>query len=441
MSNYLITVPSAGLFEVQKKIREALPGLDAQLFAISASQAILTDGLVREIKQAYPHLANKKALTDCGALDVREISEEATINFLNHRDPASLLDREQDELIVDPKNRLWHVQQSKADKAWKMLGSVGNIDWKDVKVGLIDTGYTRHPAFGFPKHSWIDTANARTFIDDGSSSAGDLTHVSTEQGGGLDNAQEQFEGHGTRIGATICGFDPKAPGGAFYGIAPKVPLIPARITKSVWINDQQPAFAQAMRHLVRHAGARVVNISLGVVLGKVSGELKRAINLAYEAGVIVICAAGNLVPSVVAPARLSRTVAVGGATRNKRPWSGSSRGVEVDFSSHAAGIWRASTERSGAYVYGGGGDGTSYATAITSGAAALWLAHHGKALDDAYPLPWQRVEAFLKLARDTADPPAAGWPADQLGRGILDIQALLQAPLPDSKHLLAQGPA
>ena len=45
-----------------------------------------------------------------------------------------------------------------------------------------------------------------------------------------------------------------------------------------------------------------------VVLGQVLPEMKRALDRAYEAGVIVVCAAGNYVDPVVAPARLSRTV-------------------------------------------------------------------------------------------------------------------------------------
>jgi len=161
----------------------------------------------------------------------------------------------------------------------------------------------------------------------------------------------------------------------------------------------------------------------------VSKRLRNAINEAYEAGVIMVCAAGNIVNPVVAPARLNRTIAVGGVTTADVPWAGSSYGQETDFSSYADDLRRASVKSGPKYSYGNGGDGTSYATAITSGAAALWLAHHGAALDAAYPLPWQRVEAFRELARQTARVPP-GWNPGAFGTGILDVEALLRAALP-----------
>lgn len=149
---------------------------------------------------------------------------------------------------------------------------------------------------------------------------------------------------------------------------------------------------------------------------------------------ILVCAAGNHVKDVVAPARLTRTIAVAGITSKEIPWGGSSFGPEVDFSAPAANIRRASTESVGNYVYGAGGDGTSYATAITSGAAALWLAHHGATLDSRYPEPWQRVEAFRKLVVDTTRKPTL-WQSGSFGAGILDIDALLGAPLPAAADL------
>ena len=88
------------------------------------------------------------------------------------------------------------------------------------------------------------------------------------------------------------------------------------------------------------------------------------------------------------------------------PWSGSSYGPETDFSCYADDLRRANVKPGPKYSYAGGGDGTSYATAITSGAAALWLAHHGAALQTAYPQPWQRIEAFRTLARQTARVPS-----------------------------------
>ncbi|MBZ8144075.1 hypothetical protein CLD22_30355, partial [Rubrivivax gelatinosus] len=168
--------------------------------------------------------------------------------------------------------------------------------------------------------------------------------------------------------------------------------------------------------------------------------LREAVDAAYEAGVILVCAAGNIVNPVVAPARLSRTLAIGGVTREDRPWSGSSYGPQTDFSSYADGLRRANPVPGGRFEYAGGGDGTSYATAITSGTAALWLAHHGADLDARYAQPWQRVEAFRSVLRASARVPP-GWQPGAFGTGIVDVAAVLQAELPPASALVRQPPA
>lgn len=261
-----------------------------------------------------------------------------------------------------------------------------------------------------------------------------------EAGPGIDNLSGFSGGHGTRMAATISGHAPTAPGGAYYGVAPKVPVVPVRITDSVWINHAQREFKDAVKHLVHDAGANVISVSLGVFLGSVRGALKSAVNDAYDAGVIMVCSAGNYVNDVVAPANLSRTIALGGVTHRMEPWSGSSYGPEVDFSGPADNVRRASTERSGQFVYAAVGDGTSYATAITAGAAALWLAHHGAALDVEYSKPWQRVEAFRALARESTQRPPV-WNPGAFGTGVLDIHALLARPLPPASGLTKSGEA
>lgn len=190
---------------------------------------------------------------------------------------------------------------------------------------------------------------------------------------------------------------------------------------------------------MRTVGAQVINVSLGVFAAVVVKELKQAINQAYDAGVIMVCAAGNHVNSVVAPARLRRTVAVAGITRLDVPWSGSSFGPEVDVSGPAADLRRASTASGDRFSYGFGGDGTSYATAITTGAAALWLTHRRNDIAAAYNQPWQRVAAFTQLLRSTARLPAV-WNPGAFGTGVIDIEALLNAALPAAGGLVQDGP-
>jgi hypothetical protein len=426
-SNALLTTDGRSPAEVERQLRRYLPGLDTRLWPVGATQAVLRAPLIRAIDIDYPSIGVGPLLLALGVARVDPIDDETTARLVALRDVHQLPPRAAAAVRRAAGELDWHLTRSKVPQAWALMGGPDAIDWGDVKVGQIDTGYTEHPAFGFPGGTWIDQVNARTIVPD--PPVGEAMLPSVEPGGGRDNLDGLSAGHGTRIGATICGHAPSAPAGAFYGVAPKVPLVPVRITDSVWISHRQREFRDAVRHLIGTAGAKVINVSLGVFASTIRRELRDAINEAYDAGVIVVCAAGNYVNSVVAPARLNRTLAIGGVTRTDVPWSGSSYGPETDWSSYAADLRRANVEAGPKYSYRGGGDGTSYATAITTGAAALWLAHHGEDLDTAYPLPWQRIEAFRTLAAQTAFPPP-GWNPGAFGTGILNVEALLSATLP-----------
>ncbi|MDO9285555.1 MAG: S8/S53 family peptidase [Aquabacterium sp.] len=427
MNNLLLTTDGRSITEVERKLRKYLPGLDTRLWPTGPTQAVLRAPLVQALETDYPSIGAGPLLKVIGITRIDAIDDETSATLVSLRDVDQLPPKLAPAVRAAADTYDWHLRKTRTPEAWALLGGPDAISWGAVKVGHIDTGYTQHPALGFAATTWLDLANARSFVPD--PQAGEATLPSPELGGGLDNLQGLNGGHGTRIGATICGHAPNAAGGPFYGVAPKVPLVPARITDAVWINHRQVEFRDAVRHLIGTAGVQVINVSLGVFVSAIRKELRQAINEAYDAGVIMVCAAGNIVNPVVAPARLSRTLAVGGVTAADVPWSGSSYGPETDFSCYADDLRRANVKSGPKYNYAGGGDGTSYATAITSGAAALWLAHHGAALQAAYPQPWQRIEAFRTAARQTARVPD-GWNPGAFGSGILDIEALLKAPLP-----------
>ena len=426
-SNVLLTTDGRSSADVERSLRRYLPGLDTRLWPVSATQAVLRAPLVRAIEIEYPSIGAGALLAVLGIERIDAIDDVTAATLVALRDVQQLPPRVAPEVRAAPGALDWHLRQSKVPEAWAMLGGPDAIDWRSIKVGQLDTGYSEHPAFGFPGASWIDQGNARTLMPD--PTVAEAMLPSAEPGGGRDNLIGGSAGHGTRIGATICGHAPLAAGGAFHGVAPKVTLVPVRITDSIWINTRQRAFRDGVRHLLGIGGVQVMNVSLGVFLAKIDRELRDAVNEAYDAGVIMVCAAGNIVNPVVAPARLNRTLAVGGVTAADVPWSGSSYGPVTDWSSYADDLRRADVKRGPRFCYAGGGDGTSYATAITSGAAALWLAHHGVDIDAAYPQPWQRIEAVRTLAVQTARVPP-GWNAGAFGAGILDVEALLLAPLP-----------
>lgn len=430
MHNHLLVTDGRPLAEVEKKLAKHLPWLDVRLFPLSPHRAILRGALLQALQAQYPSIPAAAWLSVLGIADLQPVDDATTLTLLSNRGAIDLPAR----ALLAPKARLqdgldWHLAAAGVPAAWQQVGGPAGIAWAGIRVGQIDTGYTEHPAFGFPS-PWLATGDGQTIMPP--PPPGPVFHH--EPGGGRDNGMGASAGHGTRIGAMVCGHAPQAPGTPFHGVAPRVPLVPVRITDFVGISHAQRQFAEAVDHLLG-LGVVAINVSLGVFPPTMIDALKEAVDRAYEAGVILVCAAGNHVNSVVGPARLPRTIAVGGITRQLRPWSGSSFGEQVDFSAPAADLRRADVKGSDRFSYSGGGDGTSYATAMSTGAAALWCLHRAADLAAAYPQPWQRVEAFRLLARSTAQVPGE-WVVDGgFGAGVLDAGALLAAPLPPTADL------
>lgn len=402
--------------------------------------------LVRAFRVLHPDPALADFLRTHGAT-ARSIGDEQALTRVQTRSPIELPER-QTRAIRQVDGFDWHLARCKVPAAWALVGGPEQIAWS-VRIGQIDTGYTAHPALGFGLGDpWLQVEDSRTFVPE--PDTGLLALPNIESGDGIDTLNGFSAGHGTRIASTICGCDRSATGGAFFGVAPKAPLVMVRICDGVIVSDRQREMAQALRYLVTEAKVNVINVGLGFLPpGATVGELKDALSEAYDAGVIIVCAAGNQVDSVVVPARLNRTIALAGVTAADVPWSGSSFGPPVEISAPAKDLRRADVKRGSAkpkFNYGNGGDGTSYATAMTAGTAALWLQH--RAADNAatYDEPWQRVAAFRKIARATARVPAMAingnllWQPGSFGTGILDVEAIVRANLPATATLIPPEP-
>jgi len=327
----------------------------------------------------------------------------------------------------------WNLDERGANvaAAWTMFANdpkfADQLPWDDIAIGHIDTGYTEHAALGWVKgsSSTVKPASGHDYWD------GPLD---------LDPRDEWlpgFPGHGTRISGAIAGFMSNAPTNPFYGVAPGAKIIPYRVTDSVIIDHVKHHVASAILEAVED-GCHVVNISLGAWFG--SSKLANALDFAYERGVIVVCAAGQVLQEVIYPGRYNRCVTMGGVGPGFKPWSSGARGQYVDLCGPADVIRRVKAENlphgtAAQTVYEkADGNGTSYATATCSGIAALWLAWHGiDALKARYAASgqWQIVQAFKKVARQTATPGA--WSpanASDYGSGVINAAALLSSPLP-----------
>ena len=366
--------------------------------------------------------------------------------------------------------RDWNLRMVGAREAWEYLPkhAGGAVDWGDVRVGHLDTGYTRHPIFGEwnAGQSWLRPDLGRDIV------AGDA-----DPSDPLD--YEGNPGHGTRTCSVICGdarrIDPADE--TELGVAPGLPVVPFRcVTSVVLIRERhRAAVAEGIDRAI-DAGCRVISISLGVPFFSPTqtGGLGEAVDRAYEKGVIIAAAGGQVIDRVTYPAKFNRTIGCGGLTWQRRIWWDYANGRDMidvwapaenvlvasrfeaddttaampvegddpgsfavpeidgdDGSSSSSGSLSALSSSSGKLTKS---TGTSFATAHVAAAAAVWLRLEGPALDAAYDEPWQRVEAFRKLLKHKTMRRVNG-PSLPNGSRTLTIHRLLEVKLPKASSL------
>lgn len=332
---------------------------------------------------------------------------------------------------MDPSD--WNYALARLDAALNDIGGAA-VDWGAVKLAHLDTGYTEHPAFG----DWA-AGNVPLRVAEGINYLEPGTPPRDPLGG---TGLIRTPGHGTRIASVLCAprrqHRYRGKTFTFSGAAPGLPVVPYRVVedvvlepqsfnRAIWVN-----LAAAMRDGVNAKGCKIVSISLGGPIFP-GPELGAAIDDAYEKGVIVVAAAGQMTDRVTYPGKFDRVVGVGGLKRSEadlRVYN------HYDDHSHRVDVWapadpifRADTalRQNGRLEYRWGhGDGTSYSTVHVAAAAAMWLVKHRAALAQ-YP-GWKTVEAFrYALSRSYGTLPHGG----QHGytTGTLLAYDLLRAPL------------
>lgn len=186
---------------------------------------------------------------------------------------------------------------------------------------------------------------------------------------GTDGTRDD-DGHGTAMATLIAG---RGVDGGALGVAPGAMILPVSVgadgekftTASVsegvtWAVDQ---------------GADVVNLSL-TSLATLTPDLLRAINYALDHDAVVIAGTGNEGEEHIgAPANIKGVIAVSGTVEGNGPWPESNTGPEAVLAAPARGIVTAMPLKVQSTGYAGV-DGTSAATALVSGAAALVRARY-----------------------------------------------------------------
>jgi thermitase len=185
---------------------------------------------------------------------------------------------------------------------------------------------------------------------------------------------DDIYGHGTHIAGIIAAW--AANGTGVAGLAHDCRLMNVKVADDQGRFDSSVA-AKGVNWAVEH-GANVINMSL--VSTEPSPILEEAINYAWNKGVVVVAAAGNLVGTkVVYPAYYSNCIAVAATDSDDRVASWSSQGYWVDVAAPGVDIY--SILPGNKYGYK---SGTSMAAAHVSGLAGLLFALENDRNDDGF---------------------------------------------------------
>ncbi len=302
----------------------------------------------------------------------------------------------------------WARKLMRVDRAEARFG----VDGKGILVAQPDTGVADHVEI----QSGIDQAKGWDFV---ANRPGPVDPLSAKMGS---------PGHGTATSSLVASRRSHVVTGSATGAT----LVPVRAVNSVIIG-QGVSVAKAVDH-ARKAGCRVITMSLG---GPIAGRaLARALARAAAADMIVLAAAGNCVGQVTYPAWDRNVIAVAGVDEHGKRWKGSSRGSAVDIAAPAENVHvarrvaLAGGQQPDLSLIDRQGQGTSYATALTAGVAALWLQHFGPdAVRTEARKRGQVVQELFRAAlRHSARVPA-GWDHANMGAGIVDAEKLLDTPL------------
>lgn len=298
-----------------------------------------------------------------------------------------------------PQEKRWALDNVRASAAWTQFGKKG----AGILIGHVDTGVADHLELDKAALDFTRSAD----ILEGDSDPTDPLDPTTAN-----------PGHGLSTASVIVGGE----AGQIAGIAPEAKLVPIRCINDVKVFDAAP-IAAGIDH-ARRVGCHIVTMSLG---GIGSRAMRKSIEKAIDADLIVLAAAGNCISFVVWPARYDSVIAVAGTNAANRPWKGSCYGNDVDIAAPAEFVWRAErrAHESPPDVVSPG-QGTSYAVAIVAGIAALWLSHHGR---DMIIAEARRrgvsVQRLFRSALQATSTQPAEWDADNFGPGIVDAARLL----------------
>lgn len=323
---------------------------------------------------------------------------------------------------------IWHLddQHSQLRKAGIEVQKKLKSDKRpgdNIRIGHVDTGYLPgHPSI--PRNLQKDLGVSFWKDEFGINKAIDQLHTGT--------IAEQ-DGHGTATLALLAGNsisleDSYADYQGDFGAIPFAEIIPIRICDTVFNAFNANDVARGIEYAVDY-GCEVITMSMA---GYPTRQVAKAVNMAYEKGVVVVTAAGNnfvkglgkLSPkAVLYPARFDRVIAATGACYDHMPYDmdaprdvmkarseggefmqgswGPEQAMDRAVAAYTPNVAWASFDKP--YKFSRAGGGTSSATPQVAATAALWLLYHRNELKSfTGKNAWKRVEAVRRAIFSTA---------------------------------------
>ena len=279
-----------------------------------------------------------------------------------------------------------------AEQAWKQ-GRFG----QNIAAAVLDTGVYPHPDYRKRVICFRDFINGRSEMYDD-------------------------YGHGTHVTGILGGDGSLNPD--CTGIAPEIKIVSLKVLDRNG-NGRREDVIQGIRWVLKNQkqyGIRIMNISVGTVKDgdKEDELLVHMAEEAWNAGIVVVAAAGNMGPrpyTITAPGISPRIITVGSS--DEMETSNSGRGptrdciCKPDIVAPGAGILSCSNRYQKKDGYYCRKSGTSMATPMVSGAVALLLCRE----------PWiTNVEVKMRLWESAVD---LGMEQNRQGWGLLNIPSFL----------------
>lgn len=324
---------------------------------------------------------------------------------------------------------VWHIgeQHSQlkkaAERVQKAADELKQLNATDqrkynplIRIAHIDTGYV-------PSHP---STPANLLRGEG------ISFVSGEENNkGEDIFQNKMkmleqDGHGSATLAILAGnyinkADSYAEYEGFFGGIPFAEVLPVRICDTVYNAFNANDVARGIEYAIEK-GCEVITMSMA---GYPTRRVAKAVNKAYEAGVVIVTAAGNnwvkgiskLTPkALMYPARFDRVIAACGVCYNEAPYDfeanqeemklrseggdtmqgnwGPEQAMQTALAAYTPNLAWANNNPNKPYRFTRTGGGTSSATPQIAAAAALWILFNRKKLvDKGFAGTWKQAEA------------------------------------------------